>query len=363
MNIRYITFGAHSINSHASQAAYNRINLTCRGLNSHGVNTKIYEIFSSKFGKRWTHHFGHLICIFKTLSILFLSKTDDVIIIYDINPYHFLFKYFCKRTRIFIELHEYPPHLIYDSLPSKAIRLSKNFEKSLIYFEGIITCSYKLKDYYQKYTNENCKYLVLPLILDFKKFAGKSFEREDYIGYCGDFGNNKDGVPTLVKAFSIISDKFPNYKLFLAGGTNDNSVMASLNKLVSDLKLEQKVNFVGILNHDQMPEFLGKASILALARPNSLQAEGGFPSKIAEYLATGRPVVVTRVGELALYLRDNLNVFFSNSNQAEDFAICLDKVLSNYPNAIKVGQSGRYLAESFNFSKQTNIIKDFFMNK
>jgi len=359
MKIRYITFGSHFQNSQASNAAYNRMSLTCSGLNLHGINAEICEIYSVLFGKSLIHYFGHFICIFKTISILLSLKKDDVVIVYSENPYSFLFKFLHKRARLFAELHEYPAYLIHKSISLKAVRLSKSFEKNLIYFEGLIACSYELKRYYQNYTNRKCKYLVMPLLIDFKKFTCNSFEKEDYIGYCGDFGNNKDGVPALIEAFSIISNKHNNYKLILAGGTNDTSAINFISSLIHRFKLEDRVVLTGVLNHNQMPEFLGKASVLALARPDNLQAKGGFPSKVAEYLASGRPVVLTKVGELDKYLTDNVNVFFSDSDKSEDFADCLDRVLSNYPTAIKVGESGREIAESFDFYRQAEIINRF----
>ncbi|MCF8275073.1 MAG: glycosyltransferase [Flavobacteriaceae bacterium] len=258
-------------------------------------------------------------------------------------------------------MHEYPLYLISNSMSSAGIRVSNKFQQSLQYAEGIITCSYILKDYHQKHTSPDSRYLVSPLLLDFDKFAGKPFDREKYIAYCGDFGNNKDGIPTLINAFSIISTKYSDYQLRIAGGAKDKSVMINLMALVTELGLEEKIRFMGMIEHNKMPEFLGKASLLALARPYNLQAEAGFPSKIAEYLSTGRPVVVTKVGELNLYLRHKENVFFSDSDDAESFAKCLDMVLSDYPNAFKIGLSGRKVAENFDYKKQTDLIADFLL--
>ena len=49
--------------------------------------------------------------------------------------------------------------------------------------------------------------------------------------------------------------------------------------------------------------------MLVLARPDNIQAKGGFPTKLGEYLATGNPVVVTKVGEIPNYLIDGVNAF------------------------------------------------------
>jgi glycosyltransferase involved in cell wall biosynthesis len=356
VKINYLLSGKRS---QFSQAALNRMELTCKGLREQGAEAEIFEIYSSLQSNKYLYYIGHLHCLLKTILFLFRSKKGDVVIIYGEHPYYFLFKWFNKAIRFFAEKHEYSSYLLYNSMTPNAKGRSKKFENSLKYFEGFITCSHELKKYYQSFTKPSCNYLVIPLLLDYKKFTGTSFTRENYIGYCGDFGNNKDGVPTLINAFYKISKKYPHLKLFLAGDISDKVVMKELNDLIVELNLKERVVFTGSIHHDRMPEFLGQASILALARPDNLQAKGGFPSKIAEYLATGRPVVVTRVGELDRYLLDRENVFFSKTDNAVDFAECLDSVLANYSFAETVGQSGRIIAKSFDYLEQTKSIYTF----
>jgi glycosyltransferase involved in cell wall biosynthesis len=93
-----------------------------------------------------------------------------------------------------------------------------------------------------------------------------------------------------------------------------------------------------------MPKYLCNAAVLALARPTSLQAQYGFPTKLGEYLATGRPVVVTDVGEIGKFLRDGENAYIVQPNNAEAFAAKLDYVLANYETAKRVGSKGKETA-------------------
>ncbi|MDD4309602.1 MAG: glycosyltransferase, partial [Candidatus Cloacimonetes bacterium] len=107
---------------------------------------------------------------------------------------------------------------------------------------------------------------------------------------------------------------------------------------------------------------LGKSKILALARPSSLQASGGFPTKLGEYLSTGVPVVVTRVGELGHYLKDGETCFFADPDSAEDFAKTVLYAIDNYESAIIVGERGRELAIStFASSAQGKHLEDFLL--
>jgi glycosyltransferase involved in cell wall biosynthesis len=100
--------------------------------------------------------------------------------------------------------------------------------------------------------------------------------------------------------------------------------------------------------------------VLALARPRSLQAQGGFPTKLGEYLATGNPVVVTKVGDIPLYLTDNETAFLAEPNDVDSFAKKIEFVLSNPDIAMKVGEAGKRLTqEVFNYKYQANNIVEF----
>jgi glycosyltransferase involved in cell wall biosynthesis len=176
-------------------------------------------------------------------------------------------------------------------------------------------------------------------------------------------GRKKDGVDILINAFNIFHENNPKFKLYLIGYTNDITEEKELKQLISILKLNTAIVLTGKVKRDDMPKFLTNATILALARPESKQAEAGFPTKLGEYLATGNPVVVTSVGEIENYLTHGVNAFICKPGNIRDFAEKLDFIAKNQSFAKKVGIEGRKLAETvFNYKKQAiNIIT--FINK
>ena len=99
-----------------------------------------------------------------------------------------------------------------------------------------------------------------------------------------------------------------------------------------------------------------------LARPNNKQAEGGFPTKLGEYLATGNTVVVTNVGEIGLFLEDKKNAFISEPDSAEKFSQknYAKPLLNN--NALQVGIEGKKLVyNEFNYLTQANVLEKMFL--
>jgi len=85
---------------------------------------------------------------------------------------------------------------------------------------------------------------------------------------------------------------------------------------------------------------------LLLARPNNIQAKGGFPTKLGEYLASGVPVVITNVGEISQYLTDKKNAYIAEPDNPISFASKIKEALQNYNEAKFIGEKGKEVANN-----------------
>ena len=128
----------------------------------------------------------------------------------------------------------------------------------------------------------------------------------------------------------------------------------------NQLGIAEKIQIIGpFLRHD-IPGLLINSDILALARPNNIQAEGGFPTKLGEYLATGNPVVVSNVGEINHFLKDGLNAFVSEPDDAKKFAKKLQEAIIS-DKAEQIGNEGKKLVyKEFNYLVQAKELERFF---
>lgn len=233
-------------------------------------------------------------------------------------------------------------------------------------FDGMIIMTKHLYNFFTPRVKRNAKLILVPMTVEPERFVNNQIkvnELSKYIAYCGYMGGNKDGVPILIDAFKIVSNKYDNLKLYLIGYTSNVDEYNVLKQKIKDLDLGDKVVFTGKVNRDVIPAYLCNASLLVLARPSSMQSQGGFPSKLGEYLSTGNPVVVTRVGEIPDYLTDGVTAFLADPDSAEAFAKKIDYVLSNPSLAQKVGLAGREVAfNTFNYRMQSKKIVDFIEN-
>ena len=223
---------------------------------------------------------------------------------------------------------------------------------------GMIVISQGLKQYYIEKGCHSDRVHVMNMIVDTKRFNNlRKQPSEPYIAYCGTASNNKDGVDQLIKAFALVVKRHPKYKLYIIGSTPSKKQRFGNFELVKELEIEKNIVFTGVIPATQMPQILKNASILALDRPDNLQAKYGFPTKLGEYLLTGNPVVVTKVGDIPLFLKDGESALIADPNNAQDFADKLCWFIENPDIAKAIGENGKKVAEqSFNYLIETKKI-------
>lgn len=365
-----------------SSAPVNRILSLSKGLSNLNVFVTILCVVpplscSKSKGKIGDINFDHLTTNSKNifsrkLKILYgllrlkhkIKKENyDVVYIYGNSMLlTYLVKYATikKSIKLVKEMNEYP--ILWKSRKDFFILINKiliNFEFKQ--FDGLIVMTRNLYEYFRPKIKTSAKIDIILMTTEMDRFEGH-FEKKidgDYIAYCGYMGGKKDGVTELIHAFSLVSQRFNDIKLLLVGDASETE-MLSLRKLVKELNIESQVIFTGKVSRDLIPNYLVHAKVLTLARPNSKQSYYGFPTKLGEYLSTGKPVLVTNVGEISNYLCDGENAYIANPDDINDFANKLLKILNNYEDALKVGEAGKDVVKTiFNYKVQSEKLYNF----
>lgn len=222
---------------------------------------------------------------------------------------------------------------------------------------GMIVISQGLKQYYIDNGCRPERVHLVNMVVDSNRFTRlKKQPSESYIAYCGNASNTKDGVDQLIKAFAIVVKHHPEYKLYIIGSTPSKRQRFDNFELAKALLIEKNVVFTGVVPTEQMPQLLKNAAILAMARPNNLQAQYGFPTKLGEYLLTGNPVVLTSVGDIPLFLKDGESALVAKPDDIEGFANKLCWAIEHPNEARIIGEQGRLVAEKC-FNNLTETIK------
>lgn len=285
-----------------------------------------------------------------------ISRRDTVFTNYREIP---LFYAVCLLSkRLYCETTEHP---FFSGNGSTAKRLE--FKLCLAFgrrLKGLFVISESLRKYYAEHGFSPDKLHIINMFVDTDRFKGPfPAPTEAYIAYCGTVSKFKDGVDCLIRAFALLRQRCTRYKLYIIGSAESRQEYEELRQLARELGVGDATVFTGKVPAVQMPELLTGAEMLVLARPDNIQARNGFPTKLGEYLATGKPVVVTRVGEIGNFLRDGRDCLLSEPGDPEAFAQKMLWVAEHPEQAVEIGKRGRELAFSeFSYRTQTRKALD-----
>lgn len=359
-------------------AMTNRMLAYVRGLSELGINTNLVFFFPDEKRSKieftfpfitidylWENEFStntfakaahYVLHIIRFLRRL---KKGDYVYMYNMEDVY-EFVQLKKGIKVFIERTEHPSvYPLGSKLYSPSI---KHFIRTIKRGSGLIVISNALKQYFVEKGVPEKKIQIVNIMVDPNRFIGLEYgnSSEKYIAYCGTASNNKDGVDELIRSFSLFSKRHPDYKLVIIGRVPSRHEEFGNQRLAADLGISDQVVFTGIVSPEVIPHILSGASILALDRPDNTQARYGFPTKLGEYLLSGRPVVVTAVGDIPLYLKDRENALVANPQDPQSFADKLSWVADNPEQASVIGRNGHDLAKKeFNYITETRKLINF----
>lgn len=273
-------------------------------------------------------------------------------------------KYFLPRLQkmniklIFVS-DEYPDAIrrLKEAVPESDIN---QYRQLLNYFCGRILMTKALQTFYDK-INSTSPTCILSSIVDVNRFNNveKKGNHKPYLCYMGNFQLAKDNVDNIVKAFSIISKHYPDHELLLYGAPSaeDRRVVQNL---INELHMNEKIKIMGRVDYKMVPEILANADVLVASQPVTKRAEGGFPTKMAEYMMTGVPTILTDVGEIHEYITDGVNAYMVEPMNPKAYAEKLDYILTHRKDAESVAQKGKdYILSNYSSKAAGLRIKDF----
>jgi glycosyltransferase involved in cell wall biosynthesis len=103
-------------------------------------------------------------------------------------------------------------------------------------------------------------------------------------------------IPTALRAFAAIRERIPRARLTVAGSGSEHGMLCDL---ADELGIRPAVDFAGRLSRTEMAALLARADLML----NPSTADN-MPVSILEAMASGVPVVSTRVGGIPFLLDD-----------------------------------------------------------
>lgn len=247
----------------------------------------------------------------------------------------------------------------------RTIRLRKvTFEKQFPKLDGIISISDALLNLSKEYTLSSCKHIKVPIMVEFDHYCLTDRSSEvgiPYIFHSGTLYQQKDGILDAIEAFGIALQRLSKpIKYILTGSLSTSPHAKEIQQLIDKYHLEGAIEFVGYLVRDQVKAYLSRASLVISNRPKSKQDFYGFSTKVGEYLASGTPLITTRWGEVANWLKNEETAYVIEPENTDALAAAIVRVFNNLDEAKHIGIMGRALCEKcFNYRSWSEPLVSF----
>ncbi len=201
--------------------------------------------------------------------------------------------------------------------------------------------------------------LKIPTICDFESFnVSKKNTTESYFLFCGAF-DYREIINFILDAFKLLDDSL-NTKLYLIISKGSPKQYEEFNQYLKDNNLTQKTKIFSNIPFSELVDLYVNASALLIPLRPTNQDAARFPHKIAEYSATGNPIITTNYGEVTYYFKDGENALVANSYNSSRFAEKMNFIIEYPEEAKKIGQKGKELGvKEFSHIKYGQKLKDY----
>lgn len=220
--------------------------------------------------------------------------------------------------------------------------LKNRLREALVYktFDGYIGISTALERYVTARKGRRSWVLRVPALIDqsaILPFAPTSVKVVCYCGYIG----SEESIASMEAFSAALPPGDEGWRLLLIGQIQKRE---ALDAAIERLGLQGRVDAVGAVSRQDMPRMMASASIHVLPRKEGEFSRYGFPTKLGEYMASGRTVVVTDTGDIAMYVKDGVNGFLVPPDNPAAFAEKLRLAMSDEGLRNAVGARGRETA-------------------
>jgi len=307
-------------------------------------NFQYHVTFSSRLPKIIKILWDVLFYVFKGLYFHYFKERYDVIITY--GPFKTGFAgYLLKkltRAKLIIEVSGNPKKtFLLDSKTLGTIDKLKNKIGDLL-VPSITNRADHIKLLYPTQLNgyKDIEKNHISIFHDFVpiRTLKPSNESDKYILFLG-FPWYLKGVDILIKAFKLISNEFPEYRLKIVGFCPDKTYFQKL------AKGNNKIELCDPVFYDEAIKLMSRCALFVL--PSRTEAMGRV---LLEAMASKKPIIASNVDGIPYYIKHGFNGLLFESENVGDLAEKIKIILNNPDYAKKLAENGynyvhQYLSE------------------
>jgi glycosyltransferase involved in cell wall biosynthesis len=203
-----------------------------------------------------------------------------------------------------------------------------------------------LREKYARLSGRPSRVCIIPTIIDCD--AWSLLPEPDnpcpVILYSGSFGE-QDDTEKLVQALGCLKRQKVDFRMRFLGGKPGLPQVERLKSSARDLGIENAIELKGFCPSAAVKQEITSANILVNLRTNSLWGRSGLSTKLSEYLAAGRAVLTTDIGDNARYVENGKSALVVSADAPpEKIAAVMKEALERPGWRRQIGAGGRQAA-------------------
>ncbi|MDR3458972.1 MAG: glycosyltransferase [Verrucomicrobiae bacterium] len=161
----------------------------------------------------------------------------------------------------------------------------------------------------------------------------------------------RHGLDLAIRAVAQLREKIPGLQLHMYGEPTDYS--KTITSLVRELKLEDRVQSHGFKKLEEIAACISRIDVGVIPNRSSSFTEINFPTRIFEYLAMNKPVIVPNTQGIKDYFSEGEILFFK-AGQVDDLARQMQWAFENPAGLREVLRRGHAIYEANNWDQEEN---------
>lgn len=231
--------------------------------------------------------------------------------------------------------------------------------------DGILAISDALVEFSAQYVRPECKIEKIPILVDFKKYALEDQSADEvvpFVFHSGSLFEQKDGILGMVEAFGMVANRVEKpIKMICTGSKEKSPHCKEINELIEKYSLQNRLVFTGYLDESQLREYLKRASIVVINKKRTQQNRYCFSTKLGEYMAAGKLVIITNVGEAMNWLSCGKDAIIIEPESVDGLAEAIACALEKPDMSRKIGATARETCRnSFDYPVYSTSLSRFF---
>ena len=161
------------------------------------------------------------------------------------------------------------------------------------------------------------------------------------------------GCRVMIEAIQLVARQITGAKLLLVGPFNHSPYEAEIRKMIADRGLENTVEMIGEVPYTDIPDWIGRASVGLVAIQPVLQHQGGIPTKMFEYMASGIPVIAGDIPPTRRFMASLDCGFLVEPAAPQEYAAAIAHLFTHPEEGRRLGENGRKaVVERYNWNQE-----------